>query len=107
MGVDDSLKAISWLGKVSFFYLVFTIFTNLYEVYNSKEIVETNVELSPNSSQASDCFICAETLSNSTALPCGHVYCWNCIFNSMAYGGKCPICREKIHSSRIILLQNY
>lgn len=107
MGVDNSSKAIRWLGKASFFYLIFTIFTNLYDVYNSEESVETDRKHSTQISQASDCFICAETLSNSTALPCGHVYCWDCTFNSMRYGGKCPICRENIHSSRIILLQNY
>lgn len=110
MGDDSSITALNILGKVSLLYVVCTVLHKLYEsIFNPipKNTEQEDYINNSNTSMAEYCFICAESKTNSSALPCGHVFCWKCIFNAINYGAKCPICRENIQPSRIILLQNY
>ncbi|XP_015523266.1 peroxisome biogenesis factor 10 [Neodiprion lecontei] len=51
------------------------------------------------------CQLCLEVVP-TTATPCGHLFCWQCISDWLAARPQCPLCREYAHPSRIIYLLN-
>lgn len=53
------------------------------------------------------CQICQQTRTSPTSTLCGHVFCWNCIHQSVKITPECPICRTAINPSRLIYLINF
>lgn len=55
-----------------------------------------------------DCLICLEQIDlekNDAALTsCGHVYCWECISDSIQENPKCPKCRKQIYLNDLIII---
>ncbi|XP_050305686.1 peroxisome biogenesis factor 10-like [Anthonomus grandis grandis] len=93
------------LGQLTLFYILFIIVqVNLFQdIYSSKK-----QSLSQSSSPSNKfCMLCADNIRNPTATPCGHVFCWDCLFDSLNYQKACAICREEVTINRIIFLQNY
>jgi len=70
---------------------------------------------------AKKCALCIDALVHPAVVPCGHIFCWNCIVpyatgNSIREmsgddaGGsavKCPICRTAFQSQKIRALFSY
>ena len=65
---------------------------------------------------ARKCALCIDALVHPAVVPCGHIFCWNCIVpyatgssREDAGGGavKCPICRTEFQSQKIRALFNY
>ncbi|XP_023015884.2 peroxisome biogenesis factor 10 [Leptinotarsa decemlineata] len=101
---DSFTGAFYFLGNVSLFYILFSLISKLFLFKNkgdySENVVHTSVSIK-------SCVLCAENLQSPCSTPCGHIFCWNCIYDSLSYQKNCPICRETVNPSRIIFLQNF
>ena len=54
------------------------------------------------------CPLCLDFRTNSSCTPCGHIFCWDCIMDSVLARPECPICREEIADpSLIAYIHNY
>jgi len=63
------------------------------------------------------CSLCIDALVSPAVVPCGHIFCWNCIVpyatstsasvNRDSSGVKCPICRTEFQAQKIRALHNY
>ena len=52
------------------------------------------------------CGICFEKLTSPSVIPCGHVYCWDCIMRSSQFKSECPGCRKAFDPKEIVFLSN-
>jgi len=53
------------------------------------------------------CVICMGDRVNDTATGCGHVFCWECIFDWCQLKEECPSCRQTIDTKKFIKLEHY
>lgn len=104
---DDTFTgSFNFLGNISLFYILFNIVQQIWFTrYNSYKS-DSPHNYSTSTSKKS-CAICGENLKSASATPCGHIFCWTCIYDSLEYQKVCPICRRDVKHSRIVLLQNY
>lgn len=52
------------------------------------------------------CGICFDRLAGPSAIPCGHVFCWECIVKSSQFKAECPSCRQPFETKEITFLGN-
>ncbi|MED6149722.1 DNA repair protein rad5b [Stylosanthes scabra] len=52
-----------------------------------------------------ECPICMEAPDDPVFTPCAHRFCRECLFShwGTSEGGKCPICRQQLHKSDLII----
>ncbi|PSN52013.1 Peroxisome biogenesis factor 10 [Blattella germanica] len=100
------------LGAISLLYLLLISFHRSSIWWKQKtptQKLSTQVSErgSSDSSTKLRCVLCLEDAKSKSVTPCGHFFCWNCIFEWVQTQQICPVCREKVLPSRIVLLHNY
>uniref|UniRef100_A0A1B0CSJ0 RING-type E3 ubiquitin transferase n=2 Tax=Lutzomyia longipalpis TaxID=7200 RepID=A0A1B0CSJ0_LUTLO len=53
------------------------------------------------------CVLCLEPRKNTSSTPCGHLFCWHCIMDSLEQKSLCPVCREPLERRSVVPLANY
>eukprot|EP00090_Calanus_glacialis_P046307 TRINITY_DN9037_c0_g1_i1.p1 TRINITY_DN9037_c0_g1~~TRINITY_DN9037_c0_g1_i1.p1 ORF type:complete len:298 (-),score=42.45 TRINITY_DN9037_c0_g1_i1:98-991(-) len=113
---DTTRGGFRVLGLVATVHLALNI---LYTFYKNRNIHNQETKENNNSTEdTSDtyippkdrCSLCLDKLGSrgiTTTTPCGHLYCWTCILESLQRNPECPLCRQPVESNRVVPCRNY
>ncbi|NWI60167.1 PEX10 factor, partial [Calyptomena viridis] len=118
-GEDQSIRtSYKFLGIISLFHLVLTIGVQVFGFRQKQRARQEwklhrslahhkNTTKDKAAGRQSRCTLCLEERRHSTATPCGHLFCWECITAWCSTRAECPLCREKFPPQRLIYLRHY
>lgn len=117
---EFSLYGYKILGVVTFLQVSFSVIISMFETWrsykrklflqensNKRFIHKAEYTKKTDQSNIPQCILCLEPRLNASLTPCGHLFCWNCLLDWLDERNECPLCREAVKKSQVILLQNY
>lgn len=51
------------------------------------------------------CILCLTNMTDPSCLPCGHIFCWECITDWTKENPECPLCRQKCYPQQVLALR--
>ena len=118
-GFETPIKFFGYGFIVKNIFNIYNNFRNIYKIYcltedkkenNHSEKQKNNLNIN-NFEETSDdeniCLLCLNKYKNTCCIPCGHLFCWNCIHLYLIEKDNCPKCKKKIKPQEILFLQNY
>lgn len=113
---EPQSKAFKILGVLSLGQCLAALLMNVYSLHKDIKLfqMKKTVVERPDSSSSGEadlpalkCSLCLENRRYTTATPCGHLFCWNCIHSWVQTKAECPICREKLLPRKLVCLMNF
>lgn len=110
---DHSVTGYRFLGAITLLQAFISLLIYIRKQFlSTKENTKTLYSRSKStigkpSTSSEICILCMDNRKDVSAIPCGHIFCWECILEWLTTKNECPICREPSKPSNVVYLFNY
>ena len=101
---------------ISLCFYVYRVYQDVSHEHRTEKIREKEAQESqnhqangvsaPRQSDFLKCCVCFDAPVSPSVLPCGHLFCWECILKSSSFKLECPHCRKPFQRKEINCLEN-